>query len=439
MWNRTSAVAAAGILAVAIVGACADTSPTEPAAEAHDVASLFGGDPGPITLPVGLDAEFVRITREIPGFAGFYYDANRTLNVVLAPATRPLPEAEVQSRLAPRLQAMGQDPAAAYGALFRAGQYDFVELDAMHRRMLPLLGLAGVVYTDADEVANRVTIGVVDAAAATAVEHALAMLAVPREAVVLRESAPVRVMVAHDASPAASHTLTGFHRPTAGGLQIQGAGICTLGFNVRSVTAPAQGFVTSHLCTPAPGAVTNQQFWQPIGPHLIGVEVADRPFGAGLTRLSAAAGIRYYTGVANAYARIYRTIPNTTTIDQANPMFHITAERSFPSIGDTMHKVGRTTGWTNGVVTQSCVNTFADPFTYLCQEWVTGPTGFFAGGDAGAPVFDNVVGNDVRLVGMAWGQSGTNVMIFSAMAEIRGDYPPFGGHAWRTFPPPPGP
>jgi hypothetical protein len=450
MWNRRAAVSGLALFAIAIGSACADTSLTEPAAEANDFASLFGGPLPDPSLPTGIDAEFLSIAQEIPGFGGFYYDGAGTLNVVMAPTMRPLAEAEVRSRLAPRLEAMGQDPSAVQGAVFHAGEYDFAALDALHRRASSVLSLAGVVFTDADEVLNRVTVGVENAAAAAAVEHALAMLGVPTEAVVLRESAPVRASLG-EVSPMQS--LGDFVRPVAGGLGIQGTGVCTLGFNVRSATFPAQGFVTSHLCTQVPGAVNNQQFWQPTAApaNRIGVEVRDTAFHTGgicpegrRCRLSATTGAAYHPGVNNAFARIYRTIPGSNTIDPTNAMFNITAERSFPSVGDLMNKVGRTTGWTSGTVTQSCVltNVAGTDITYRCQEWVTGPTNVFGGGESGSPVFDNIVGNDVRLVGMAWGQTASNNFIFSAMIEIRSDNParPAGaGGPWRTFPPPPAP
>jgi hypothetical protein len=454
MWNRKAAVSGLAVLAVAVAGACADTSVTEPAIE-NDYAALFsGGVPeNPDAVTLGLDAEFVSIAQEIPGFAGFYYDANGALNVVMAPTARPLAEAEVQSRLAPRLQAMGENPSAVHGAIFHAGEYDFIELEALHRRVQNVLSIAGTVYTDADEVANRVAVGVENAQVAAAVEHALAMLDVPREAVVIRERPPFQPTVGQ--GEVGRMNLGGFVRPVAGGLQIQGNGLCTLGFNVRSATFPAQGFVTTHHCTQTPGVVTNQQFWQPTAAaaNRIGVEVRDTMFTVGgacpagqRCRRSASAGAAYHTGVNNAFARIYRTIPGTNQIDPNNPMFHITAERSFPSVGNVMHKVGATTGWTQGTVSQSCVAvTVAPDLRYNCQEITTGAAGFFAGADGGAPVFEPTPGggpDDVRLVGMAWGQSAANDYVWSAMIEIRSDNPArpaAQGGPWRTFPPPPAP
>jgi hypothetical protein len=452
-WKRTALFPGATILAVAFVTGCADVPPTEPTLEEGDV--LFGGGVAE-HLPT-LDEEFVRISREIPGFGGWYYDASGRLNVVMAPAAPSLSATEMRSRLAANLTALGEDAAAAQTAVVKAGQYDFAALDAMHRQVMNVLGIPGVVYTDADEVANRVAVGVSNATAAEAVQHAVGMLGVPREAVVVRTTSPVQAMVGQPGTMT-NHTLRDRIRPTAGGLEVTGAFVCTLGFNVRSPTHPAQGFVTSHHCTQTPGAVTGQVFWQPTSAagNRIGWEVRDTAFFTGGScpagrrcRRSDSAGIRYDAGVSNAFARIFRTTGVNTgslEIDPANPMFNITAERSFPSVGNTMHKVGRGTGWTSGTVSQSCVAINLDPdITYQCQEITTGAAGIMGPGDAGAPVFEPFPAGqlaEVRLVGMAWGSIGADGFVWSAMIEIRANNPArpaAQGGAWRTFPPPPAP
>jgi hypothetical protein len=114
------------------------------------------------------------------------------------------------------------------------------------------------------------------------------------------------------------------------------------------------------------------------------------------------------------------TEPGSLTIDQANPLFTITAERAYPNEGDVLHKVGRTTGWTSGTVEFSCTNTniAGTDITILCQEWVRATADH---GDSGAPVFDFAPDggpNDVRLTGLLWGHNGTH-FVFSAMGEIR--------------------
>jgi hypothetical protein len=436
MLNQKTAISGLALFAVAIAGACADAPPTEPRAIEGDVA-LFGTPVNPQGHDTHRDAQMVRIAEAVPGFGGFYTGADGTLAVVMKAGA-------------------SAEPLRAQLGAFNVveGQYDFIELDAMHRQVSPVLGLEGVVYTDADEVANRVAIGVENAAARANVERALRMLGLPADAVVIRDAAPIFAM----------QTLRDRVRPVAGGLQINWPGIpgfvCTLGFNVRSPTAPAQGFITNSHCTvneygTGPTGTPYWQHRQDVPDTFIGTEVHDLPTFAGgacpagrQCRWSDSAGARYAPGVSNAFARIYRTTGmGSLTIDPANPMFSITAERAFPNPGDTMHKVGRTTGWTSGTVTSSCADTNVGGtsipnLTLLCQEHVTGGPNVVGGGDSGSPVFDNVVGNNVRLVGLLWGGGGaqSEIFVFSAMNEIRFEHPAaIQGHQWRTFPPPPAP
>jgi hypothetical protein len=428
MWNRKRVVAGLAVASIVVAG-CSETAPTEPIAQVPEEVSLFGAPADPHSHDTHRDARMVRLAQQVPGFGGSYTGPDGTLQVVM----------KAGASAAPLRAQLGTFSVVA-------GQYDFIELNAMHRQVGPVLGIRGVVYTDADEMANRVVIGA-ESSAVASVERALDMLGISRDAVLIREAAPIYPM----------QTLQSRVRPLAGGLQINFPGfLCTLGFNVRSTTAPLQGFITNSHCTNVRGEVTNTPYWQPTGsvpntsdPNFIGDELHDRPFFTGgpcpagrRCRWSDSAGARYHGGVSNAFARIYRTTGiGSLVIDPANPMFSIIAERPFPNPGDTMHKVGRTTGWTSGTVTQSCADTNVGgtDITLLCQEIVTGPSGSVGGGDSGSPVFDNIVGNNVRLVGLLWGGSGSNVFVFSAMNEIRFENPPFAGHAWRTFAPPAAP
>jgi hypothetical protein len=454
MWNRQAAVTGVGILAVAIAGACADAPPTEPRAEQGDAAALFGSPAHPASFGGNIDAEFVRIARDVPGFGGFYYDEAGTLNVVMA-AAQPLSRGEVQNRLVASLEAMGHDPAAARNAVVREGQYDFIQLDAMHQRVSSVLSLAGTVFTDADEVRNRVVIGVENDAAAANVERAVAMLGLPSGAVVIERAEAIHPM----------QTLQEMVRPVAGGLQINftrgdpPAGfVCTLGFNVRSPGAPGvEGFVTNSHCSDTRGVVVPTPYWQHsrfVEGTFIGWEVHDPPFFQGgpcpadrNCRYSDALGARYVPGVDNLFGAIYRTTapsqhsPGPLTIDPANPRWTITGEQAFPTVGQTAHKTGRTTGWLIGPVINTCQNTNvsgAGNITMLCQDRVEATP---QGGDSGSPVYLRVgETNNVTLTGILWGGS-ANTYVFSAMQNIRFENP--GPRPWITFPgqdppPPPG-
>jgi hypothetical protein len=447
MWKRRTLATAAAIAAAALAGACADVPPTQPAAGDLESADLFRSTPQePARFSGGLDAVFVRMTQDIPRFGGLYFDEEGVLNVVVAGTSRMSAEvaANTVERWAP---ALGIDASAVSRVAVRSGRYDFRQLAAMRNQADRVVwGIRGVVFTDADEKANRVHIGVEDEAASAAVARALDLLGIPSDALLISITEPEFPM----------QGLRDRVRPVAGGLQINFVGsLCTLGFNVRAPQRPGvHGFVTNSHCTAARGQVTRTPYWQPTGSpdtthtNFIGREAHDPPFfndppcpsTANLCRWSDAAGVRYAAGIDNAFGQIYRpTAIGSLTIDPATPRFNITAERPRTIVGDSIHKVGRTTGWSHGTITGSCQNVGVSGTTpqqiMLCQDRYSVTPGT-QGGDSGSPMFQRIGPNEVRLVGILWG--GTT---FSPMENVR--FENQGPTPWITFPgqtpPPPGP
>lgn len=445
---RNAAAPACLLAAAAFMAACSDLAPTEPIgsdpqASVSSVAQSRGAGAGPRlfgSLPpvpahaaMTIDATFARIAQENPGFAGVYYGEDGALNVVMAGA-RPL-----SARARSRLEELGVDPNAQPVRVVR-GQYDFVQLHTMHRDARPVLGLQGVVFTDVDERRNRVVIGVSTPAAAAAVERAVDMAGIPRDAVVTELAEPIEV---HQA-------LRDRVRPVAGGLQINftrgtSSFFCTLGFNVASPQFPSvRGFVTNSHCSDTRGAVVPTPYWQAsrfADESFIAWEEHDLEHWTGgicpagrMCRYSDALGARYQTGVDQLLGAIYRTTgvnDESLTIDPANPLFTIVAEIPYPVVGQVLHKVGRTTGWTSGAVTATCQNSnvAGSNFTMLCQDRIATTS---AGGDSGSPYFERIgETNQVRLVGIHWG-SGGGMTVMSAMHNIRCENQ--GPAAWITYP-----
>ena len=92
--------------------------------------------------------------------------------------------------------------------------------------------------------------------------------------------------------------------------------------------------------------------------------------------------------------------------------------------GLVVNKVGRTTGWTQGKVTRTCVNTSVYGSTVLlyCQTFVSDPGGatVVRAGDSGSPVFQVTSGTSVKLLGILWGGSSDNkTFVFSPLASIQ--------------------
>jgi hypothetical protein len=450
MRNRRFAVPGLAAAAVIFAGACSDNTPTEPPPVDTD-AALFGRLARTSQNVEGtLDAHLARVAERVPGFGGMYYGEDGALIVVMAGKNQPQSVTALRQALGAELRATGLD-LAAQPVRVVPGRYNFAQLHTMHQAAVGLLSAARVVFTDADERANRVTIGVEDAATASAVENQIAMLNLPRDAFQIRVVEPVTPM----------QTLRDRRRPLAGGLQINFPGfLCTLGFNVRSPGQPqAQGFVTNSHCSNNQwdNAAGNTPYWQPLGsvagpadPNWIGTEAFDAPGFTGgncpvgrLCRNSDAAGVRYAPGVENSFGQIFRTGQrNSLTIELIFSHWNIISERAGNGlVGDEIHKVGRTTGWTWGNISNSCVNTNVGGtnFTVFCQDWVTGPTNTVGGGDSGSATFRPIDrGNpwyEAELVGILWGGSGSTIFVYSPMTQVRADNPPPAGAAnWITYP-----
>jgi len=89
----------------------------------------------------------------------------------------------------------------------------------------------------------------------------------------------------------------------------------------------------------------------------------------------------------------------------------------------TVNKVGRTTGWTQGNVTRTCVDTNVSGtnITQLCQTFVENPIGAVVvqGGDSGSGVFRITAGSSVQMVGILWrGNSPGTQFVFSPLKQV---------------------
>jgi hypothetical protein len=449
MRNRRLALPALAAAAALIAGACSESAPMDPRNASEDI-QLFGKAENPAAhVDNTYDAQLARIAMAVPGYGGHFYDETGALNVVMTAAAQTQSASAVRRTLGGELASLGVD-LAAQPLRMVPGQYDFAELHAMHQQVAPVLSLGGVVYTDAQERTNRIEIGVENAAAEAAVLQMLAMMRFPTDAVEIRTGVePVEYM----------QTLQQRVRPVAGGLQINFPGfICTLGANVRSPQVPSvHGFITNSHCTNNQwdGAAGNTPYAQPsgvatcpAGDNCIGYEEFDAPFFTNAQnpicpvgrrcRWSDAAGARYLPGIENVFARIYRTTGvGSLVIDQANPFYNIVAEApTNVAVGDSVFKVGRTTGFTRGVTTNSCVNfNIGSQDHYLCHDWVTGPSGSVGGGDSGSATWSRAPAGqtqNVRINGLLCCGSGSNIFIHSPMQGIRFDSPAPPGRSWVT-------
>jgi hypothetical protein len=384
-----------------------------------------------------LDDAFVEVCELLPGFGGLYYDDTGRLNVYLLDPTRDADaKAAMQAVLGNQLvqranRALRGTSGAAIDAVdqidmtFLQGEFTFSQLKTWKGRISTLTeSLENIVYLDADEKANRVTIGVEPGSRVDVIEDVLVKDGIPRRAVVIVESEPfVHLYTLHDAL-----------RPTFGGQRITmdnnegGLNLCTLGFNAyHSQVGP--GFATASHCSLMPISLDSGSYYQPLPDLYIGYEVVDPTYFEGgvcpsdrYCRYADANFVRYDPGT-DVYAILGHTYYRGVTLIEDEPFFYVVNEIAYPMVGDELQKVGQTTGWTGGNCSLTCVNVYigSTPSTFLCQDIVDdGGNQVADAGDSGAPVFMLEGGLNVSLVGvLSAGDVDGTVYSFSAMENIQ--------------------
>ena len=290
-------------------------------------------------------------------------------------------------------------------------------MENWHSQASPaVLELAGTVFTDNDEVNGKIRIGVENQGIARAVEAVMSRLDIPASVYSIEVVPPIVQMA----------TLRDRFRPTQAGTQIHfGNYVCTMGFNVDH--SGGRSFITNSHCTNTQGGVEGTQYYQPLSsvdPTVIATEVADPTYfrnGAcpkgKKCRYSDSSRELYAAGVLSSRGVIAKTTgPNNSSLTVAGE-FSITSQGNVTS--GVVNKVGRTTGWTQGSITATCVNTnvSGSNITQLCQTFVSAGVG---GGDSGSPVFKITSGDNVQLAGILWGGAGDgSSFVYSPISQIQ--------------------
>lgn len=305
-------------------------------------------------------------------------------------------------------------------------------LEAIFQRISPeVMALPGTVFSDNDEVAGKVVIGVEHDAAARGVRNAMARLGVNAADYDVELTSPI-VFAA---------TLRDAIRPVVAGLQINFTNyVCTLGFNVDH--SGGRSFITNSHCTATQGGTEGTLYYQPLkssNPTAIATEASDPPYAKGngrecprgkKCRYSDASRALYASSVTSTRGAIAQTTGfnnGSLTISSTSPTFSITSQDDATTnfaVGTVVNKVGRTTGWTRGQVTRSCTNTSVSGSTVylICQTFVSDPGGaaVVGGGDSGSAVWRATGGSSVQLVGILWGGSSDNKsFVFSPLKQIQ--------------------
>jgi hypothetical protein len=400
---RHTALRLTGWLLLAGAAACADGGPAT--------------DPGSVLQQVH-PPDVQTLTRTLPGFGGLFIDQGIPTVYLTDVGQRGLAE-----RL---LDGFARTRGAA-GIRVLAAQFAYGDLDRWFQQMsVNAFEQGGVVFVDLDEAANRVLVGVERGGSRShaSIRSLAARLGVPAEAITVRDVDPIRFVA----------TLRDQVRPVVAGLQINFfIYICSIGFNATS--GGQASFVTASHCTKHQGGVEGTEYFQPLeslAGSRIGTEVADPEYTRDLAgcptgarcRRSDASRAAYDSSVGSTLGGIAQTTGvNDGSLTIAGE-FTITGEGG-EVVGDVANKIGRTTGWTAGDITNTCVTTgvFGSNIVLLCQNFVSAGVG---GGDSGSDVFLRTGGSSrVRLLGVLWGGNGAGTLfVYSPIANIEQELGP---------------
>lgn len=395
---RKNAVRLTGVAVLALAAACSDNGPSSPdstpmmgIAQAPDLASL----------------------KNIPGFGGLFIDRG----VPTVYLTDLGQRGSVERLLSGFTRSRGSRLQVLQGRFaYRdlEGWFDRVSSEAFAD--------AKVVFVDLDEASNRVLVGIEHGASHANVRSLAARLGVPPEAIHVKETDPI-VFAA---------TLRDQVRPVVAGLQINfGNFVCSIGFN--AVSGGQNSMVTASHCTNRQGGVEGTQYFQPLAStpnSLIATEVADPTYARNIAgcpkgkkcRWSDASRAAYAAGVNFTLGGIAQTTgPNNGSLTIAGTL-SVNGEGGEVA-GDVANKIGRTTGWTQGVITNTCVTTAVSgsSIALICQNFVSAGVG---GGDSGSDVFAQS-GGGARLLGVLWGGNGAGTQfVYSPIANVERELGP---------------
>jgi hypothetical protein len=391
---------------------------------------------GTVMPEESIDGHFARLGQQLSGFGGFFFDDAGQLNVVL---TEKHPVEEIQAAIvnvfgkdsferAPteRNKEQPSDPLANIKII--EGKYSVLELLTWRDQSIDILSLEQVISLDMDEARNRIVVSHTKEAKLETMQSFLKELGLPLEAFVFEVKNAVELF---------QGSVRDTFRPVPGGVQMNfnSFNACTIGFN--AVRNGVTGFVTNAHCIPSPRTTFYQPFW-PQG--IASSAFTPAPFANGpcprfsLCTFSDSGFVNYATRDSFGFPvslpqsrSIARPLlwNGQTNLPFGSARFSIFAQRNFPFRGEELDKVGRTTGWTFGVVTGTCVHTgvLGSTETRLCQDFVTRSANqsfTIAGpGDSGSPVFFWDGGTGATLVGLLWGgaTNGQN-FVFSSLGNI---------------------
>ena len=135
--------------------------------------------PSPPPPPaIGFDYLMADIAAEAPGFAGMLVDPVDN-NILFVKTTKPDTDVSVyKAAIVARFPEMSSKRFELVNA-----KYDFAQLSEWYTLITPIYSVPGLVYTDVDEVRNKIVIGVETEADRGPMERKIAELPIPPDAI----------------------------------------------------------------------------------------------------------------------------------------------------------------------------------------------------------------------------------------------------------------
>jgi hypothetical protein len=400
---------------------------------------------GYITAPeVGL----ARLSDRIPGFAGYYFDESDELVVRLTDLSRAeqarTAVAERMRFVLPEFASGLRDP----GSLrVEPATFSFLDLAYWHHVLTDELGrVEGVVWSDVDEVENRVVVGVEPehlSAASLAIAGLFGTVGVPPDAVTFIASdvptldvGPSAPLISARSAVRSPTTLLGHQRPLQGGYKVVykdqagGSFNCSIGFVTMYNGQPA--FVTASHCSRKFGEADNTPYAQPyfsaFDDFTVGTEAHDPDWfhcnwlkKCRMTDTNIVSFVGSYSDID--HGRVARTLHSNGSkdVDQQNPYFTIAGQMPESIVGQEVHKMGQATGWTVGEVTRTCLTSYISHDGGTVRVNCTDEATYHRGsGDSGAPIFLRWSDTHVYLYGIHHAGNSTHAF-FSRMARVQED------------------
>lgn len=346
-----------------------------------EIPEIRGGPCGVRNTVPTLDDRFTTISISAPEFAGIHREGESW--VISLSADHPAARAAAVEA-ASRVMRIREAELAV--ASFRTVKYSWGYYHAQRNASRPLLARPGVLALDSDEVANRVTIRVGEAADIAALTEELGARGVDLETVRFLASKMMEPRI----GPNELHSVIG------GGLQVrgEGKGNCSAGFVADSAGWP--GFMTASHCSGPFGTVDGPDYYH-AGKRLGWQYLISVPFAGGecpddCECLYTDATFISFSDALYEHGRIYYTDDD---VGDTHPTDIVTW--SIGVCGDLVVKSGRTTLTTYGEIIDTCEDVNIDPdklrsvngspVLLLCQDRVEGES---LGGDSGSPVYKRV-------------------------------------------------